>query len=386
MDYTDFPSQLFYKDRIDLNSFSKSNELLPILVNNMYKIEVLTAYDFEKNALLCLNRAYYLCTIILLENNPEWRTEKYKEKAKDMHTRFFLDFRYITLSLVYILLEHYDEEWKKKNSKLMDNLVDFIKTSRKVGIMGDSQGAKEIDELLYPIYTTLSEGTDIDFKFSSSDFSPRVIDNNLASELMRLDFRWETATNYFHEDLVKNIIESVGETQEEKRCMIKFFIDYVKNKYNATEWYKNERLQILQNMAKEDGVIIEEDNSQEQSDSQIAKLNARIKELEEHKEHIQSELQDLKDYYANAVEEIPSHDKVRLELLLRFMENADCDFGRHGHKAKAATILQTITKLPISTCKNYVSNRDLNTDVHSKEILAINSLLQALGTEIRITS
>ena len=82
--------------------------------------------------------------------------------------------------------------------------------------------------------------------------------------------------------------------------------------------------------------------------------------------------------------EIDLHDKVRLDLLLRLIENDGADLEKHGNKMKVATIMQSITGLPLQTCKNYCTNRDLNTTVHSEETLTMNSILQSLGMKIRL--
>ena len=67
-------------------------------------------------------------------------------------------------------------------------------------------------------------------------------------------------------------------------------------------------------------------------------------------------------------EEIDWHDKVRLDVLLRLMVKDGADLEKHGNKMKAAKIMQSITGLPLQTCKNYCTNRDLNITIHSEEI------------------
>lgn len=78
------------------------------------------------------------------------------------------------------------------------------------------------------------------------------------------------------------------------------------------------------------------------------------------------------------------HDKVRLEMTLRLLENGGLDLAKHGNKAKTARILQKITGLPLSTCKNYCTNRDLSHEVHKSEISDINKELNILGLNICI--
>ena len=86
----------------------------------------------------------------------------------------------------------------------------------------------------------------------------------------------------------------------------------------------------------------------------------------------------------DSIKDISLHDKVRLDLLLRLLLNDGANIDKHGNKMKAAQIMQSITGLPLQTCKNYCSNRGLNVKTHGEEVLKMNSLLQALGMKIRL--
>ncbi|MCR4920114.1 MAG: hypothetical protein K5945_00200 [Bacteroidaceae bacterium] len=110
--------------------------------------------------------------------------------------------------------------------------------------------------------------------------------------------------------------------------------------------------------------------------ARIEAQQARIEELENNRpeplpaEEIEEDLAD---------DDATWHDKVRLELLLRLMEKDGADMNKFGNKAKASKLIQAITQLPLSTCKNYCTNRNLNVTTHKEEVLALNSLIQALG-------
>lgn len=112
-------------------------------------------------------------------------------------------------------------------------------------------------------------------------------------------------------------------------------------------------------------------------------LKADVKQLKEENVELGRKLEEMNLLNGESAK-IPWHDKVRLELALRFMEKAGCNLEIYGNKAGAARVLEAITKLPPSTCKNYVSNRDLNTREHNEEVLKLNGELQQLGTEIRL--
>ena len=110
------------------------------------------------------------------------------------------------------------------------------------------------------------------------------------------------------------------------------------------------------------------------------KLKARIAELEE---KCKQQTEKLKEY-EEPVELLTPHDKVRLDILLGLMENNGANLKKHGNKTNAAQLMNDITGLPLQTCKNYCSDRNVNTKLHEEEVLKINTLLQALDMKIRL--
>ena len=112
---------------------------------------------------------------------------------------------------------------------------------------------------------------------------------------------------------------------------------------------------------------------------ETAQIQARIQELEAENASLKKQLEDYQS--EDPAEEIEWHDKVRLELLLRLLENSGTDM-ENVRKIRVAEVMQSVTSLPISTCKNYCSNRILSTSTHEEEILKLNSKLQAIGISI----
>ncbi len=109
-------------------------------------------------------------------------------------------------------------------------------------------------------------------------------------------------------------------------------------------------------------------------------LKKQVEELKQEVETLQME----KTMSEAAVEEITSHAKLRLELVLRMMEKDGADVETYGNKVMVAEILRAITNLSPSACKNYCTERDLKVNRHEEEILNLNSKLQALGMSIRL--
>lgn len=117
------------------------------------------------------------------------------------------------------------------------------------------------------------------------------------------------------------------------------------------------------------------------SNSREYQLEAENKQLKEEVIRLTRQIEDNQN--EKKVEEATWHDKVRIELLLRLFEKDGTNM-QDVVKARVAEVLKMITNLPLSTCKNYCTNRDLNTKVHEEEVLKLNSILQAIGMEIRL--
>ena len=115
-----------------------------------------------------------------------------------------------------------------------------------------------------------------------------------------------------------------------------------------------------------------------------SELQTLIGELEEHNKELKAKNSELTAMLEESQEEIEWHDKVRLDLLLRLIKKDGAVIDKHGNKIKVARIMQAITGLPLNTCKNYCTNRDLSLTHHKEEILKLNAILQALGMEIRL--
>lgn len=105
-------------------------------------------------------------------------------------------------------------------------------------------------------------------------------------------------------------------------------------------------------------------------------LEKRIQELEKNKEELEEK---LAAYEEGPIVDKP-HNKVVLEVFVKLLEKSGADLNKHGNKAIASRLAETITRLPFSTCQNYFSDR-LKTTAHSDEVVKINILLKNLGIE-----
>ena len=146
--------------------------------------------------------------------------------------------------------------------------------------------------------------------------------------------------------------------------------DYIGENPTNTENYTIADIERIKKQCEEEKSVVKREN------------DGLIKENEQLKKQIELLQQQIKE--EGSSEDINWHDKVRLELLLRLMKKDSVNLDKYGNKTKAAEVMNSVTSLPLQTCKNYCSDPILNTKEHEDEILKLNSKLQALGMGIRL--
>ncbi len=127
------------------------------------------------------------------------------------------------------------------------------------------------------------------------------------------------------------------------------------------------------------------DNGKTQElEKRIQELEKSNEELEKSKEELEKSKEELEEKLA-AYEKGPivvkPHNKVVLEVFVKLLEKSGVDLNKRGNKANAARLAETITGLPFSTCKSYMTDRDLKTTPHSEEVLKMNTAIKELGIE-----
>ncbi len=158
--------------------------------------------------------------------------------------------------------------------------------------------------------------------------------------------------------------------------------------YDFLPTYRNSIISIIEKIKK--GELKDDYDYTKKKDSQNAdanevnttdngktqELEKRIQELEKSKEELEEKLA----AYEKGPIVVKPHNKVVLEVFVKLLEKSGADLKKHGNKANAARLAETITTLPFSTCQNYFSDR-LKTTAHSDEVVKINILLKNLGIE-----
>ena len=107
MDYTDFPRELMYKEKASLQDFGVSNEMTieHIFYEGLLKRpSINNCFRKRETILRIFNNAYYLCTLILMDEDPRLTIDYYREIAEN--TERTIDwvnhFAPMTMALVYL--------------------------------------------------------------------------------------------------------------------------------------------------------------------------------------------------------------------------------------------------------------------------------------------
>ena len=179
--------------------------------------------DFEQRACSIFNCAYQICTTMMLDKTPHWRWTEFRDLPRNLNHHYPEDYQVITLSLVFILLDHYSNEWQLMNSKLMGWISDFLENSHKdYGIMGN-EGIQMYHEKLNNIFTTIKRGTDVCQELSHDEFAPRMLDAQAITEveedMKNHNTDWQRSTNDYDHNTIVNLMAMVCRTDDEKALL-----------------------------------------------------------------------------------------------------------------------------------------------------------------------
>ncbi len=214
MDYTKIPKELIYQDKEDLEDFISANKLTATVVENMENIDILTNDEFESSALLCMNTAYYICTLIMLEKRPEWRWGFFLDYAGNVSGNQQGEFMDTIIVLVYILLDHSNGNWKQQHIKIMNKLTEYVRPLIFAGRMSAARNAVLGTPSQDAIWNILSNGVTAAMTISVDEFAPCKIDNETISKVSQ--FSWADYTNKFEEKKVIEFLDSLGRDSSEK--------------------------------------------------------------------------------------------------------------------------------------------------------------------------
>ena len=399
------------KARRALESIGKlSHEGIKTMDQHMYeavlKSDIITLDGAREYVCDIFNTAYYITTLILMDENPMLNFRAYLNKADEVgadggcKNTYHEWFQGMTMAMVCNYLRALNPRYLDVDEfvKFLNNFFtnryssqESVNFSLGGNVEPSAVNAIMAQQLFYR--NILSEKDAQSLAVFPNRFLPRPIDAVLEES------NYEDINNNIV--YIKECIDELPKGRQKKAVNTLVEITQITGEEalqgampDAAE-YVQEIMQFIfsvfgfnhvpvEVMADTDEKEREEeaaDNAPQQNSADDQDLLAKVQaELAETK----AALEEMKAGIAAEVEHIDFPDKVRLELLLRLMKNDGADLDKYGSKTQAAAVLADITGLPLQTCKNYCSDQNLNRTYHKDNIHEMNTRLEALGMSIRL--
>ena len=195
-----------------LNYYSSRNPLNARIAENMLDVTSMQEgfYNFERKACFCFLKAYEICKE-LIEESPVsvWKVPDYYNSATFLYFQGDLStiMKAVTISIVLILSEHFDEKWRQDNLKFLEKLKDGLNNlqlsdeKNEAAFHKSIMRVKGIKSACINAYETLRRGTDIDYIIPFEEFSTKNINDTRVSV--------SGENNMSREELMKAIEDAV---------------------------------------------------------------------------------------------------------------------------------------------------------------------------------
>jgi len=315
MDYTEIPRELIYKEKASLKDFAVSNEMT--IEHRFYegllkRPSIKGCFKKRETILRIFNNAYYLCTLILMDEDPRLSIDSYREIAEN--TERTIDwvnhFAPMTMALVYLELKGCRQECACElrifDEFLLDDIYEHYRD-------WDTKGATEGKADFYE----LAGNGEQQYQKLPSDlpsFPPRTITIKSLGEAFDND-GYRHSLRYFTYDYdmerIAEIFRHLGRTKEEKEALrdaLKWDIESF-----CDEGRKPRFLAQLDGMD-----FSSEEHAVEQGmEARYSRALLEISIQEKKVHELNKEISQLKQKVHNAEDMLPSseyHDSLRNEL------------------------------------------------------------------------
>ena len=299
MDYTKIPPQLIYKERRNLEDYAINNNLNTIIVDNMVDFGYLQNPNFKIQALKCINAAYYICTLMQAENNPEWSLPNYyniaycKEKNNTINQA-------VTISLVCIYIHWFNKDWLHNHKRLINKLDEYLRAH-----YIDDNTPFPPDYSYRDTYNMLSQNILENFLMPAEEFSLRRIDKEAIEDLQSSGFTWTKFTDYYTYSIMDDIVFSLGKNADEQLLLHDSFEHDALSFYGDNNDYYQDTIShrlysLWKNIRSYNHMDDEEDKLRQEifeyemshlpSQTAISPLNSRIAELEKENAELKTKL------------------------------------------------------------------------------------------------
>lgn len=146
-EYWKIPRKLIYRERDSLNDFGvKDSDSLNGRLFQLLSEQFLATNGAKTLLLQCFNNAYYLCTIILLEDIPHLWVDKYEENLLKMKVQWNNDACAASFALAYEMLQVSEPKYQK-DSLLLKAIYHRFKYGDWNGVVAAQTFYKLIDRV-----------------------------------------------------------------------------------------------------------------------------------------------------------------------------------------------------------------------------------------------
>ena len=422
MDYTKLPRSLIYKERKSLKDFGVHIEgtLNHYLFMRMARMTLLRTGDSEQIALQCLNNAYYICTLILLDEFPYLKMDKYEEKLLKETIPFPNDVYQASMALVCVLLAAYDDKYKKEDNILIENIYHWTSSNKWTGSLSHNSFVNIIKECR-------PDG----FSLSQVDLAPRdiieVIETFGVRNLQvyaeyiceRLALMENPRQRMYGADMaiakVKDYLRMLREDcgyNPKKDCFGrtndipsirnleyeniirdnyrqgKEAIDYYTKHYPTKDENDSKEKTAETTQTSETGALQKEMGEQESKQNhQVLELKQKIAEKDQ---ALQKALQIIEEY-RQPVKELTAKQKIRMEFAVQLLlkaglaeENLDKE---NRNKSKVASLLSLLLDIKPTICANFLVDRKYYPQEKDRDtILELDKLCLELGVNAHLST
>ena len=320
MDFTNLPNRLLiYRPRTSLKDFTEHNDLNRTIVDNLVEVPYFQSPDFKRRTLTCMNEAYYICTMMLRDEQPLWSLPAYKDIAFCGEKNNVVN-QAATLSMVSIYMRYFSSEWLQRNKRMKDKLSDTLSMSYL------RSGDPFLDDYSYAnMLNDLSKDLPSDFIMPADEFAFRKIDRDIFKDVDGSSCTWTQYTNYYESTEVWKIIKELGKNEDEKYLLLELIDRDAQRFYANTGHYHETVHPMLLDM--EDSLRLEYhyEESKELFEAEMA-----IKEQEE-----QDRRQLMADLQAT-VDQLTEENKALREQLTAAPPQEQPDNGETLEQLRAA--------------------------------------------------
>lgn len=398
MDYTKAPRSLIYRERRSLEEFGvyEKDCIMCPLADAIFDFDLIRAPDSERRTLWCMNNAFYICTMIFLERDPKWRYDQYKMIATPERNGLPTELKYVTLSIVGLLLSRLEEP------------IPFLSDKGKVrnGIIMSLQNNEESKFIFDHLSERLENDSYKKIRIPNSTFAPRVINSETVHDVLKDEyFNWVIFTNYWEERSLKDIVKAFGKTEEEKhyvvdilrqtsqgfyakgfRCeqvndLLDNFDKEIRSQYNPEPTHAPKKLEAAGNDLKADTA------SYEIHTQEMEELNAKVRSL-------QSELEkahQIIEEFRQPVKELTAKQKIRMEFAVQLLLKAGLSEKNldkeNRNKSKVASLLSLLLGIGATICANFLIDRIYYPQEKDRDtILELDKLCLELGISAHLST